>query len=167
MTEGSPNRFAEQWIECRSQGQGHATIEAEICQGQADYCVDGPRMQSPMKDGSRHANGASRSNIAGIDAQWRLQCVADGFQHTVEHQANADSRREQHRQPAPVSPVGLGIWPAQANAPQARKRNHQAENDEQVDGKKKKPVKSRRNPGSHRNKNYCCLLPKQQRQCHY
>ena len=116
MPEGPPHALAEHGIECRSQGQRHAAVEAEKRQRQPDDGVDRPGVQSPVKYGRRHADRPRRPGIRRVAANRRIDRVRNGFQHAEEHQADADAGRKQHRQPAGIAIAGNGVRPAQPDA---------------------------------------------------
>jgi hypothetical protein len=84
--------------------------------------------------------------FSGIYAQRRIQSMGNGFQYAEEHEAYADARREQHREPPRVAVSRFRVGSAKSNAAELRDSETQPEQHENIRDDHEKPVEGRRDP---------------------
>ena len=91
------------------------------------------------------------------------------FQHAEEHQADTDTRREQHRQPPGITVTRFRIGATEPHSAELRHGDTEPEHHEDVRGNHEEPVESRRYPDSQVAENNGCLVLEQHRhddECH-
>jgi hypothetical protein len=101
--------------------------------------------------------------IGGVDAKRRIQGMRDRFEHPEKHQADADTRCEQHREPAGVAIAGFGVQTTKTNPAKPAECDEQTEQHEKIRCNHEQPVESRRNPDSELTKRRTGGIDKYQR----
>ena len=89
--------LADQRLEARADRKGKPLAVREVRDTQPHDHVDRPRVDAPVEEGDRQGPSGGRGRPAS--AARRAAVVHHRLGDAVEHQADAHSRREQHREP--------------------------------------------------------------------
>ena len=148
MWPNQPRPARRTAVEGRADGERQAAAVAEEGKRERHHGVDRPGVEPPMEDGRGHADGPRRLDVLRIDPERRVLEMIDRLQDAEEHQPDAHAGREQHREPAEIAVVGLGIRAAEADLAVGRDDQEQAEQHEDVGRHHEQPVEGRGQPGS-------------------
>src|SRR5690606_11064368 len=148
----APNALPEDRVEDRAHGQRQSLVVAEERKPQSDNGIGRPGMKAPMKDGRSHAEPTRRILLSGGPRQRRPAIRTTGIvrhrsgemrnrlRNAVEHEPDPHARGEEHGEPPTVTVIGTRIPAAEPYAAVGGDDQRQAEQDENVPGKKEEPV---------------------------
>ena len=141
---------AEQRDERRADQLRAPAAERAVRDGQADHGVDRPRVQRPVEQRGRHRHVERLGSTRRDGARWRRGEVRQRLPDAVEHQADAHTRAEHHRDPRDGTELRRFVVTAQRDPAVLADREPQRENDEPARRQDERPATSGDDPAQHR-----------------